>query len=74
MNTERSAGDDAQVAMPEMQLFGLPADTINVGAVATVSCLKAEDATGIGVEPIHKYTRPLEAITLHTGESFRRMV
>jgi hypothetical protein len=32
--------------MPEMQFFGLPAETINAGAVATVSYLKAEDAAG----------------------------
>jgi hypothetical protein len=32
------------VAMPEMQLFGLPATTINAGVVATVSYLKVEDA------------------------------
>jgi len=33
------------VQMPEFQLFGLPAETINTGAVATVAYLKAEDAS-----------------------------
>jgi hypothetical protein len=32
--------------MPEMQLFGLPAESINAGEVATVLYLKAEDAAG----------------------------
>jgi hypothetical protein len=46
MNTERPAGDDGQVAMPEMQLFGLPAETINAGTVAAATYLKAEDVSG----------------------------
>jgi len=32
--------------MPEMQFFGLPADLINTGNVATITYLKAEDAEG----------------------------
>ena len=32
--------------MPEVQFFGLPTETINTGAVAAVSFLKAEDAAG----------------------------
>jgi len=46
MNTEKPSVGGEPVAMPEMQLFGLPADTINTGAVATISYLKAEDETG----------------------------
>ena len=48
MNTERPSVGGEPVAMPEMQFFGLPADTINANAnaVATVSYLKAEDAAG----------------------------
>jgi hypothetical protein len=46
MNTERPSVAGEPVAMPEMQLFGLPADKINTGAVATVSYLKAEDSSG----------------------------
>jgi hypothetical protein len=44
MNTEKPPVAGSPVAMPEMQLFGLPADRINTGEVATVSYLKAEDA------------------------------
>ena len=32
--------------MPEVQFFGLPTETINAGAVATVTYLKAEDSSG----------------------------
>jgi hypothetical protein len=46
MNVTRKIPDNALVAMPEMQLFGLPAETINAGAVATITYLKAEDAAG----------------------------
>jgi hypothetical protein len=46
MNVTRQIPDNALVAMPEMQLFGLPAETINNGAVATITYLKAEDAAG----------------------------
>ena len=46
MNTEKPSVGGEPVAMPEMQLFGLPTETINAGAVATVSYLKAEDETG----------------------------
>ena len=46
MNTEKPSVAGEPVAMPEMQLFGLPADTINSSAVATVTFLKAEDENG----------------------------
>ena len=46
MNTEKPSVAGEPVAMPEMQFFGLPADKINTGAVATISYLKAEDADG----------------------------
>ena len=46
MNTERPSVGGEPVVMPEVQFFGLPAETINAGAVATVSYLKAEDAAG----------------------------
>jgi hypothetical protein len=46
MNTEKPSVAGEPVAMPEMQLFGIPADRINTGAVATISYLKAEDAAG----------------------------
>jgi hypothetical protein len=46
MNTERPSVAGEPVAMPEMQFFGLPAETINKGAVATITYLKAEDAVG----------------------------
>jgi hypothetical protein len=46
MNTERSSVAGEPVAMPEMQLFGLPAEVINTGAVATTIYLKAEDSAG----------------------------
>ena len=45
MNTHALTGQHV-VAMPEMQFFGLPDKTINTGTPATVSYLKAEDATG----------------------------
>ena len=46
MNTEKPSISGEPVAMPEMQLFGLPAETINSGAVATVTYLYAEDSLG----------------------------
>ncbi|MCL2711612.1 MAG: hypothetical protein FWE95_12105, partial [Planctomycetaceae bacterium] len=46
MNTERPSVGGEPVVMPEVQLFGLPAETINAGAVATVTYLKAEDSAG----------------------------
>jgi hypothetical protein len=50
MNVARlPSGAQYDVAMPEMQLFGLPAEIINEGAVntvATVSYLKAEGTAG----------------------------
>jgi hypothetical protein len=46
MNTERPSVAGEPVAMPEIQLFGLPADKINTGNVATITYLKAEDANG----------------------------
>jgi hypothetical protein len=46
MNTEKPSVAGEPVAMPEMQLFGLPADPINTGNVATITYLKAEDAAG----------------------------
>ena len=46
MNTEKPSVPGEPVAMPEMQFFGLPADTINAGAAATITYLKAEDAAG----------------------------
>ena len=45
MNFMRLPGGIQPVQMPEFQLFGLPAETVNTGAVATVSYLKAEDAS-----------------------------
>jgi hypothetical protein len=46
MNTERPSVAGEPVAMPEMQLFGLPPDKINTGNVATITYLKAEDSSG----------------------------
>ncbi|MCL2004955.1 MAG: hypothetical protein FWG73_02215 [Planctomycetaceae bacterium] len=46
MNTEKPSVGGEPVAMPEMQFFGLPAETINNGAVVTVTYLKAEDSEG----------------------------
>jgi hypothetical protein len=46
VNTEKPSVGGEPVAMPEMQFFGLPAETINSGAVATITYLKAEDAAG----------------------------
>jgi len=47
MNTEKPSVAGEPVAMPEMQFFGLPADTINKGNdIATITYLKAEDADG----------------------------
>jgi hypothetical protein len=46
MNIARLPSGSYSVAMPEMQFFGLPAEVINEGDVATVSYLKAEDAAG----------------------------
>ena len=46
MNTERPSVSGVPVAMPEMQFFGLPTETINNGTPATVAYLKAEDSTG----------------------------
>ena len=46
MNTINPTNQNPRVQMPEMQFFGLPAGTINAGAVATVTYLKAEDAAG----------------------------
>jgi hypothetical protein len=46
MNTERPSVAGEPVAMPEMQLFGLPAEKINIGNVATITYLKAEDSSG----------------------------
>jgi len=48
MNTTSLTSTPHVVAMPEMQFFGLPTNTINTGAVATVSYLKTEDVNGIG--------------------------
>ena len=53
--------------MPEMQLFGLPADGINAGAVATVPYLKAEDALGRLHDILGKYV----ALPRRTSTSFR---
>ena len=46
MNTEKPSISGEPVVMPEMQLFGLPAETINAGAVASVTYLKVEDSSG----------------------------
>ena len=46
MNTEKPSVGGEPVAMPEVQFFGLPAEKINTGAVATVTYLKAEDSMG----------------------------
>jgi len=46
MNKERPSVAGHPVAMPEMQFFGLPAERINTGAVATITYLKAEDSSG----------------------------
>ena len=46
MNTEKPSVAGEPVAMPEMQFFGLPANPINMGNVATITYLKAEDAEG----------------------------
>jgi hypothetical protein len=46
MNVARQLPNEPLVAMPEMQFFGLPANVINTGSVATVSYLKAEDSAG----------------------------
>jgi hypothetical protein len=46
MNTEKPSVGGEPVAMPEVQFFGLPAETLNTGNVATVTYLKAEDASG----------------------------
>jgi hypothetical protein len=46
MNTEQPSVAGEPVAMPEMQLFGLPAEVVNTGAVATTIYLKAEDSDG----------------------------
>jgi hypothetical protein len=58
------------VAMPEMQLFGLPADPINTGTVATVSYLKAEDASGKLHDMLGRYAT-LPWRTTGTSTSFR---
>jgi hypothetical protein len=46
MNTNKTIPDNPVVVMPEMQLFGLPTDTINKSNAATVSYLKVEDVNG----------------------------
>ena len=46
MNTEKPSVGGEPVAMPEVQFFGLPTEPINTGNVATITYLKAEDATG----------------------------
>jgi hypothetical protein len=44
--------------MPEVQFFGLPAETINGGTnVATITYLKAEDATGNLYDILGKHQR-----------------
>jgi hypothetical protein len=55
MNVTRTPPPGAQIQMPEMQLFGMPTDTINAGAVATVPYLKAEDANGELHDILGKY-------------------
>jgi hypothetical protein len=46
MNVARQLPNEPLVAMPEMQLFGLPTEIINTGNVATTTYLKAEDSAG----------------------------
>jgi hypothetical protein len=46
MNVARQLPNEPLVAMPEMQLFGLPTEIINTGSVATTTYLKAEDSAG----------------------------
>jgi hypothetical protein len=55
MNTEKPSVGGEPVAMPEMQLFGLPANTINAGTVATITYLKAENAAGKLLDCLGKY-------------------
>jgi hypothetical protein len=40
MNTEKPSVGGEPVVMPEVQFFGLPAETINAGTVATITYLK----------------------------------
>jgi hypothetical protein len=47
MNIASLPSGSYDVAMPEMQFFGLPTETINAGVnIATVTYLKAEDSNG----------------------------
>jgi hypothetical protein len=47
MNTEKPSVGGEPVVMPEMQFFGLPANTINgTDKIATITYLKAEDLVG----------------------------
>ena len=57
MNTTRQIPDNALVAMPEMQFFGLPADKINTGDVATITYLKAENENGNLQDILGKHIR-----------------
>jgi hypothetical protein len=70
MNTERPSVAGEPVAMPEMQLFGLPADKINTGAVATVSYLKAEDSSGKLHDILGKHQR-LPVYAAYSYSTFR---
>jgi hypothetical protein len=56
MNTEKPSVAGEPVAMPEMQFFGLPANPINAGAVATITYLKAEDANGTLHDVLGRHT------------------
>ena len=71
MNTEKPSVAGEPVAMPEMQFFGLPADKINTGAVATISYLKAEDANGKLHDMLGKHRTLLYRQAFSSSTSFR---
>jgi len=76
MNVTRQIPSEPRVAMPEMQLFGLPTETINASAVATITALKAEDTEGNLHNILGRHQRlPLRSpseyqhfVRLHVGE------
>jgi hypothetical protein len=54
--------------MPEMQLFGLPADKINTGDVMTITYLKAEDEAGHLHDILGKHQKlPFRSVSYYYG-------